>query len=350
MPTRVGGDDDQAIPRRLELTPYGRTPLSFLKRDPQSALPDAAAASAKDVAPAARDTVPVLVQRHTRDKMFSLVFLAPALIFLLLTNVYPLLYSLRLSFFNWNMTIPLSKPRYIGLENYASLPADPILMTSVQRTLIFVISAVAIEFLLGLALALLVTSSVKAMGVIRTGFLVPMMMTPVVAGVLWRTIYHPQYGVTNWLIGLAGIPPQAWLGDPKQALGAVIGVEIWQQLPVATFILAAGIQSLPTDLYKAAAVDGASGWQRFRYITLPLLKPVIIVLLLLRIMDAFKIFDIIYMLTYGGPGHQTEVLSMLIYKIGLKFFQVGQAAAMSWVFLFFIFLISLYFIRQLVRD
>lgn len=321
--------------------------MSFLKRDSK---PAAEGIVDTETGADTRPSAPVIVQRYTREKLFSLLFLAPALIFLLLTNVYPLLYSLRLSFFSWNMTIPLSKPRYVGVENYALLPQDPTLVSSVERTLIFVISAVVIEFLLGMALALLVTSNVKAMGLVRTGFLVPMMMTPVVAGVLWRTIYHPQYGVTNWLIGLVGIPSQAWLGDPMQALPAVIAVEIWQQLPVATFILAAGIQSLPTDLYKAAAVDGASAWQRFRYITLPLLKPVIIVLLLLRIMDAFKIFDIVYMLTYGGPGRQTEVLSMLIYKTGLKFFQVGQAAAMSWVFLLFIFLISLYFIRQLLRE
>jgi len=322
--------------------------LSFLKRKPQPAAPAGAPAPSNSVQALAQGAV--IVQRHAKEKFYSLLFLAPALIFLILTNIYPLLYSLRLSFFNWNMTIPLSKPRYVGLENYLALPNDPILVTSLERTLVFVISAVAIEFILGLGLALLVTSNAKAMGVIRTGFLAPMMMTPVVAGVLWRTIYHPQYGVTNWLFWLVGLPSQAWLGDPNQALPAVIAVEIWQQLPVATFILAAGIQSLPADLYKAAAVDGSSRWQAFRYITLPLLKPVIIVLLLLRIMDAFKIFDIVYMLTYGGPGHQTEVLSMYIYKTGLKFFQVGQAAAMSWVFLIFIFLISLYFIRQLLRE
>ena len=294
--------------------------------------------------------VPVIVQRHTREKWLSVAFLAPALIFLILTNVYPLLYSLRLSFYSWNMMVPLSTPKFVGLENYTDLPADPVFMISVQRTLVFVASAVAIEFVLGMALALLATSRIRAMGVIRTVLLVPLMMTPVVAGVLWRTIYHPQYGVTNWLIGLLGIPPQTWLGNPDQALAAVIAVEVWQQLPVVIFVLAAGIQSLPTDLYKAAEVDGSSRWQTFRYITLPLLKPVIIVILMLRIMDAFKIFDIIYMLTYGGPGRQTEVMSMLIYKQGLKYFQVGEAAAMSWVFLLAIFLISLYFIRQLLRE
>jgi multiple sugar transport system permease protein len=322
--------------------------LRFFNRSSQAPAP-ASGSAAVAGATGAQQEIPVIVQRHTKEKWLSIAFLAPALVFLLLTNVYPLLYSLRLSFYSWNMMVPLSQPRFVGLDNYTSLPSDPTFMISVQRTLIFVGAAVAIEFLLGMGLALLATSRVKAMGLIRTVLLVPLMMTPVVVGILWRTIYHPQYGVTNWIIGLFGIPPQTWLGNPDQALPAVIAVEIWQQLPVVTFVLAAGIQSLPTDLYKAAEVDGSSRWQTFRYITLPLLKPVIVVILMLRIMDAFKIFDIIYMLTYGGPGRQTEVLSMLIYKQGLKYFQVGQAAAMSWVFLLAIFIISLYFIRQLLQ-
>ncbi len=167
---------------------------------------------------------------------------------------------------------------------------------------------------------------------------------------LWRTLFQSSYGVINWAIGLVGIPPQEWLGSPTQALPAVITVEVWQNLPVVTFILAAGIQSLPVDLYKAAQVDGASSWQIFRRITLPLLKPVILVLLLLRIMDAFKVFDIVFTMTYGGPGQTTELMSMLIYKTGLRFFQIGQASAMSWVFLIAIFIMSLFFIRRLDKE
>jgi multiple sugar transport system permease protein len=200
-----------------------------------------------------------------------------------------------------------------------------------------------------MGLALLITSRIRAMGLVRTVMLFPLMIAPVIAGVLWRTLYHPTYGVINAVAGLVGIPPQEWLGSPSQALPAVITVEIWQNLPVVVFILAAGIQSLPVDLYKAAHVDGASQWQIFTRITLPLLRPVILVLLLLRIMDAFKVFDIVFTMTYGGPGQTTELLSMLIYKTGLRFFQIGQASAMSWVFLVGIFLISLVFIRKLQR-
>lgn len=291
----------------------------------------------------------VVVQTHSRERLMSILFVAPAVLFLLLTSVYPLLYSLRLSFFSWNMSVPNSQPVFIGLRNYTRLFQDPVFLASIRVTLIFVVTAVTIEFMLGMGLALLVTSRIKGIGLIRTVLLIPLMMTPVVAGVLWRTLYHSTYGAINFFIGLLGIPPQTWTGDPQQALAAVIVVEIWQQLPVVIFILAAGIQSLPVDLYKAAYVDGASTWQIFWEITLPLLKPVILVVLLLRIMDAFRIFDIIFTLTFGGPGRVTEVLSILIYKSGLQFFQIGQASAMSWIFLLFIFFISIFFIRELQR-
>jgi multiple sugar transport system permease protein len=294
--------------------------------------------------------VPVLKQTYRRERWVLALFLAPSIIFLLLTSVYPLLNSLRLSFYSWNMMIPFSKPVWFGLGNYTRLLDSPEFWNAVKVTVIYVVAAVSIELFLGMGLALLATSSVHAMGPIRTILLFPLMMTPVVAGVLWRNLYHSQYGVINHLIGLVGIPPQTWLGNPNQALGAVISVEIWQQLPVVAFVLAAGLASLPVDMYKAAAVDGASSWQTFRMITLPLLKPVILVILLLRIMDAFKVFDIVFMLTYGGPGQVTQVLSLLIYKTGLKFLQIGQAGAMSWLFLGFIFVMSFFFIRELQRG
>ncbi len=291
----------------------------------------------------------VIVQTYRRERTMSLLFMAPAVLFLLFTSVYPLLYSLRLSFFSWNMTVPNSHPVYIGWDNYTRLFSDSNFLASVRVTLIFVVVSVALEFLLGMMLALLATANVKAIGLIRTVLLIPLMMTPVVVGVLWRTLFHSTYGAINFFIGLIGIAPQPWVADPVQALPSVIAVEIWQQLPVVVFILAAGIQSLPIDLYKAARVDGASSWQIFREITLPLLRPVILVVLLLRIMDAFRVFDIIWTLTFGGPGRTTELLSILIYKSGLQFFQIGQASAMSWLFLLVIFFISIFFIRALQK-
>ena len=295
------------------------------------------------------NTPTVVVQTYKRERLLSLLFLAPAVLFLLFSSVYPLLYSLRLSFFSWNMSVPNSQPVWIGLGNYTRLFSDANFLSSVRITLIFVATSVTIEFILGMGLALLATSSGRMVGLIRTVLLIPLMMTPVVVGVLWRTLYHSEYGAINFMLNLFGIPSQTFIADPHQALASVIAVEVWQQVPVVAFILAAGIQSLPVDLYKAARVDGASAGQIFREITLPLLRPVILVALLLRIMDAFRIFDIIWTLTFGGPGRTTELLSMLIYKSGLQFFQIGQASAMSWLFLIVIFCISIFFIRELQK-
>jgi multiple sugar transport system permease protein len=322
---------------------HRRRSLTTTSRLTTSRLPDATPSRTPARAP-------VLKQSHAQERLVLFVFLAPAVLFLLITSVYPLLNSLRLSFFSWNMMIPYSTPHWFGLGNYTRLLGDQEFWNSVKATFIFVLAAVSIELVLGMVLAILATSDVHAMGPIRTILLFPLMMTPVVAGVLWRNLFHSSYGVINNIIGLVGIPAQTWLGNPAQALPAVITVEIWQQLPVVAFVLAAGISSLPIDMYKAAAVDGASWWQSFRMITLPLLKPVVLVVLLLRIMDAFKVFDIVFMLTYGGPGQRTEVLSLLIYKTGLKFLQIGQASAMSWLFLVFIFIISFFFIRELQRG
>ncbi len=289
--------------------------------------------------------------RHTQERLLAVLFLAPSVLFIAATSVYPLAYSLVLSFYTWNMSIPNSRPQFRGLDNYLALVKNGEFVASIEVTMVFVVVAVAIEFVAGLAVALLVTSPrLRGVGAIRTALLVPVMMTPVVAGVLWRSLFHSTYGVINFGLSFIGIPAQEWLGSATQALAAVITVEIWQQLPVVIFVVAAGIQSLPGEVFDAAKVDGATAVQSFRYVMLPLLRPVLVVVLLLRVMDAFKIFDIIYTLTQGGPGGATQVLSMLIYKTGLKFFQIGQASAMSWVFLVFILLISLLFIRQLERK
>jgi multiple sugar transport system permease protein len=215
---------------------------------------------------------------------------------------------------------------------------------------IYVASAVSIEFVIGLGLALIITAKIKGLMFIRVALLVPLMITPVVAGVLWRFLFNPEYGVVNYLIQMFGGEMVTWLARPNTAFMAIIIVEVWQQLPVVIFILAAGISSLPETIYESAMIDGASSLQKFRYITLPLLKSVIAVVLLLRIMDAFKIFDVIYTLTYGGPGKSTEVVSLFVYKQGLKYFQIGSATAMSWVFLILVLIISLFFMRQVLKE
>lgn len=277
------------------------------------------------------------------------LFLLPAVVIIALTTLYPLAYSLFLSGHSWNMSIPTSHPVPNFPANYTALLSDPQFLSSIRTTLVFVGVSVVIELVIGMALALLITSSLRYLGLVRTVLLIPVMIAPVVVGILWRTLYHTDYGPINDALGMLGLPGREWLGDPANALLSVIIVEVWQQTPVVTLILAAGLASIPVELGEAARVDGASGLRVFRHITLPLLRRVILVVLLLRIMDLFKTFDVVYTLTQGGPGGATDVISNLIYRTGLRAFQLGSASAMSWVFLVIVVLVSLGFVRQVMR-
>jgi len=277
------------------------------------------------------------------------LFLLPAVVIIALTTLYPLAYSLFLSGHSWNMSIPTSHPVPNFPTNYTALLSDPQFLSSVRTTLVFVGVSVVVELIVGMALALLITSSLRYLGLVRTVLLIPVMIAPVVVGILWRTLYHTDYGPINDALGMLGLPAREWLGDPKNALLSVIIVEVWQQTPVVTLILAAGLASIPVELGEAARVDGAGGLKVFRHITLPLLRRVILVVLLLRIMDLFKTFDVVYTLTQGGPGGATDVISNLIYRTGLRAFQLGTSSAMSWVFLVIVVLVSLAFVRQVMR-
>ena len=270
---------------------------------------------------------------------------------LLLTSVFPLLYSLYLSVFQWNMLMPFAEPRFVGLTNFVNAFRNADFLGSLRLSFTYVFIAVTIEFLLGMGIALLVTARIKGLAVYRVAMLVPLMMTPVVAGVLWRFLLNPRYGVINYFASLlGGSATTTWLATPTLAFASIVMVEVWQQTPVVVFILAAGISSLPQMVFESADIDGASGLQQFRYITLPLLAPVIAVVLLIRVMDCFKLFDVIYTLTYGGPGKSTEVVSLYIYKEGLKYFQIGRATSMSWIFLVIVLFISFFFMRQVWKE
>ncbi|MCL5072357.1 MAG: sugar ABC transporter permease [Actinobacteria bacterium] len=292
----------------------------------------------------------VLTVDYTRDRAILWLFLSPAFIFILFANIYPIFYTFFMSFFKFNRLIPNSVPEFYGFSNYIELIKDPIVRDSIVKTIYFVAVTVTAEFVIAILLALLITTNLRGMQYLRGFFLVPLMMTPVVAGTLWRTLYDTMHGPFNYFIQLFGFSSQDFLGSATRALPSIMVVEIWQATPVVVFILAAGIQALPVDIYKSAAVDGASKWQIFTRITLPLLKPVFFVALLLRIMDAFKVFDTIYTMTYGGPGKATELISMFIYKEGLKYFKIGRASALSVMFLIIIFLISINFLRRIQKK
>jgi len=273
-----------------------------------------------------------------------LLFLAPATLFLAMTSLYPLLRTLWLSFHEWFMNRPKTSPQWVGLGMYRETLSDSVFRASAVHTVVFAFGTVAIELILGLALALALTQGRGWVKVTRSILLIPMIMTPVVVGVLWRILFFDK-GLVNYLLESVGLNPILWFVDPTWAFAGVMLVDIWQWTPFVLIVITAAIASLPSEPYRAAQVDGASRWQIFRFITLPMLWPVIVVTGLLRFMDATKVFDTIKVLTRGGPGYSTEMLSSYIYKQGLRYFNMGGAAAASWLFLLAVIAVSLVMIR-----
>jgi multiple sugar transport system permease protein len=216
--------------------------------------------------------------------------------------------------------------------------------SSALHTFVFGTGTVALELVLGLALALAVAREGAGMRVVRSILLIPMIMTPVVVGVLWRILFYDK-GPLNYLLDTLRLPSVLWFVEPTWAFAAVMIVDVWQWTPFVLIVMVAAIAGLPSEPYRAAQIDGASRWQVFRYITLPMLWPVILITGLLRFMDAIKVFDTIYVLTGGGPGYSTEMLSSYIYKQGLRYFNIGSAASTSWLFLAVVVALSLVIIR-----
>jgi multiple sugar transport system permease protein len=277
-----------------------------------------------------------------------LLCLLPAVLFLVVTSLYPLLYTLRLSFHDWYLNRPGMVPAWVGLGSYQATLADAAFRTSAVNTLVFGAGTVAAELVLGLMLALAVTREGVGIRVVRSILLIPMIMTPVVVGVLWRILFFDK-GLINYLLGLLGLPPILWFVEPRWAFVGVMLVDIWQWTPFVLIVLTAAIAALPSEPFRAAEVDGASRWQIFRYLTLPMLWPVLLVTALLRFMDAIKVFDTIFVLTGGGPGYATEMLSSYIYKQGLRYFNMGGAAAASWLFLAAVVALAVVVIRARAR-
>jgi multiple sugar transport system permease protein len=253
----------------------------------------------------------------------------PALITMCAVLIYPLAYSLWISFFNWNVT-SASRP-FIGLRNYAEAFTSSSSHFIFVQNIAFMIVCVALEFVLGMALALLLSRKFPGRGLARTLLLLPMLTAPVLAGFNFRWIFNDRFGLANQLLLKAGIHPLAWLAEPTLARVAIVAVTIWQGIPFMMLLLMAGLESLPEAPFEAAIVDGASAWQRFWHISLPLLRPVIVVAVALRVIDLFRTFDTIYIITFGGPGHATELLPFYIYRAAFSSARFGYASALSYV-------------------
>ncbi|MGQ9627085.1 MAG: carbohydrate ABC transporter permease [Anaerolineae bacterium] len=285
----------------------------------------------------------------TSEDRIKYLLLAPCILYLLGIGIFPLLYSARLLFYDWNISAQRGQV-FVGFGNFVRLAQDRMFKDTLGNTVIFVVAAVSLEFILGLGLALLLNREIKGQGIFRVIFLLPMMASPVAVGYTWRMLYHVANGPLNHFLSLLGLPPASWLSDIYTALPSVILIDVWQWTPFVFIILLAGLQSLPREPYEAAIVDGAGRWQIFRYITIPLLSPVMALAVLLRAVEAVKIFDIIFVTTAGGPGSATETITMYARMVGMQQFNLGYGSTVSYTLLIVSIIIFTFLIRFLRRE
>ncbi|MEZ4860089.1 MAG: sugar ABC transporter permease [Caldilineaceae bacterium] len=286
------------------------------------------------------------------NRLFGLplhyVLIAPTFLIVFGLLVYPLGYAIGLSFSNKILTgsVPF---KWVGLENYVDLlAADSEMWDSVLVTLRFAVVGVFCEFVIGLGLALVLNREFLGRTWLRVGLLIPLMVPPLASGLVWRIMYDDEFGVIPHLIRILGGNPPIFLGDPHYALYAVVATEVWRASPFMVLVLLAALQAQPQETLEAAEVDGANTWQVFRLITLPFIMPVIIVALLFRTVDALRTFDLIFLLTAGGPGTTTEVISMFIYRWGFRHFKLGFTSAASVLLLLATLIICIFYLRMLV--
>ncbi|MEL6618987.1 MAG: sugar ABC transporter permease [Pseudomonadota bacterium] len=263
----------------------------------------------------------------TTNRLTPYMFLAPAAIIMVLALLYPLGYMIYGSFRDWDPSQNISETEFVGLKNYITLWFDPAFRESLGVTLTFAFAVVAAELVIGVGLALLLDRNIRGMSVLRTLFILPMMIAPVVVGLMWRYMYHPTVGTFNRTLKSMGLDGVDWLG--QHALLSVIIADIWQWTPFIFILSLAALQSLPRSALEAARIDGATAWQQIIHIKLPLMMPVLIVTALLRLIDAFKVLEVILVMTEGGPGLSTEIVALRISRTATEFRELGTAAAMS---------------------
>jgi multiple sugar transport system permease protein len=267
---------------------------------------------------------------HLRLAKLSLLS-APAILLLLAVLIFPLFYSLTSSCFRWSIARPFLGSTFLGLGNYLTALSDPAFLRAVFNTLLFTSLAATIEILLGLGIAHLFIGDFFGKSLFETMLFLPVVVTPVAVGVIWRILLQTDVGFACYLLSLVSGRAATILSDPVAAFAALVLIDVWQTTPFSFVMLLAGLQSLPREPYEAAYLEGANWHQRLRYLTLPLIKPVMIVVILIRIMDAFRIFDTIYILTGGGPGNATESVSTFTYRIAFQYFNTGYASALSYL-------------------
>lgn len=257
------------------------------------------------------------------------VYLGPAVAVMAVACLYPLLSALQLGFYDWSMGTPWDQARWVGSEAFVAAFKDPAVWRSLMTTLIFAGVCVTAEMVLGIALALALEGQLRAMAFFRTLFILPMMIAPIAVGLTWRYLFDAQFGLLNALLEVLGSGPVAWLAQENTAFAAIIIADIWQWTPFVFIMMIAGLANVDGAVLEAARIDGATWWQATRRVKLPMVMHVIAITLLMRLIDAFRVLEVIYILTFGGPGDSTEILSLHIYKTAFVGQRLGSAAAIS---------------------
>jgi multiple sugar transport system permease protein len=273
------------------------------------------------------------------------LFILPAMALIFAVIIFPWLYNIWMSFQDWQVG---QASKFVGLENYVKLATDQRFGEAMLRTLYYAFLAVAIPVVLGTFSAVIFHQKFPLRGILRGIFILPMMATPVAIALVWTMMFHPQLGVLNYLLSLAGIGAQGWVYEANTVIPSLVLVEVWQWTPLIMLIVLGGLASLPTDPYESATIDGANNWQLFRYITFPLVLPFLMVAVIMRLIDALKAFDTIFAITQGGPGTASETINIYLYLQAFSFYNMGNASAVVVIFMVIIVLISLLFlyIRQ----
>jgi multiple sugar transport system permease protein len=256
-------------------------------------------------------------------------FVVPALLVVCAVIVFPWAFTLWMSVHEWKVG---AAPAFVGLANYIRLPNDPRFLDAVWQTLVYTALSVILPLLFGTLAACVFNARFPLRGLLRGIFILPMMATPVAIALVWTMMFHPQLGVLNYLLSLVGIPPQLWVFHPATVIPSLVLVETWQWTPLVMLIVLGGLAALPVEPYESAQIDGASLWQVFRHITLPLVAPFLFVAAMIRMIDAVKSFDIIFAITQGGPGTASETINIYLYSVAFAYYDVGYGSAIAVVF------------------
>jgi multiple sugar transport system permease protein len=282
--------------------------------------------------------------RRAGDHRTGLLLLTPAFVLMNVIGFFPMVYSLYISLTDYNPTHG-GIARFVGLSNYGKALLDMQFWHAVGLTGIFVTLSVVSSLVLAVLLSLLFNMRYPGFVVLRTIILIPMLITPIAVGIVWRVMMAPDLGVLNYLLSLVGIDPLLWTSSASTALISIVLVDIWQWTPFMFLIVFAGISSLPKSPFEAAAIDGAGPIRVFFSITLPLLKPVIVIATLLRIVDAFRTYDTAFIMTRGGPDFATDLVSVYLQRVNFRFFDLGYGSALSWITLVIVTVVILLFTK-----